>query len=84
MPAALSAPEILQREFLEIRCKILEVAAALDRLSRAGGTVEGDPRLSCAFTRLWLSCKARRTTGRSKCRWFSRGPTTMTGSGSSR
>ena len=43
---SLSAPEVLNREFLEIRCKILDLAAALDRLSRADGSVEGDPRTS--------------------------------------
>ena len=43
---SLSAPEVLNREFLEIRCKILEVAAAFDRLTRADGSVEDDPRIS--------------------------------------
>ncbi len=41
----LSAAEVLNREFLEIRCKILEVAAALDRLDRAAGEVADDPRI---------------------------------------
>ncbi len=45
MPVSLSAVEVLNREFLEVRCKILEVAAALDRLQRAGGSVSDDPRL---------------------------------------
>ena len=45
MPAPLTAPEILNREFLEIRCKILELAAAFDRLHRADGTVADDPRI---------------------------------------
>ena len=45
MPPLLSAPEVLNREFLEIRCKILELAAAFDRLERADGSVEEDPRL---------------------------------------
>jgi hypothetical protein len=43
---SLSAPEVLGREFLEIRCKILDLAAAFDRLGRAEGTVEGDPRIA--------------------------------------
>jgi hypothetical protein len=30
---------------LEIRAKILEIGAALDRLGRAAGSVEGDPRM---------------------------------------
>jgi len=41
-----TAPEILQREFLEIRCKVLELAASLDRLQRADGNVAGDARLA--------------------------------------
>jgi len=42
----LSAPEVLNREFLEIRCRILDVAAAFDRLSRSPGTVAADPRVT--------------------------------------
>jgi hypothetical protein len=44
--AMLSAPETLNREFLEIRCKILELAAAFDRLDRTEGSVSHDPRLA--------------------------------------
>ena len=40
-----TASAVLDREFLEIRAKLLEVAASLDRLERAAGSVEGDPRL---------------------------------------
>ena len=46
MPPLLSAPEVLNREFLEIRCKILELAAAFDRLARADGSVDEDPRVA--------------------------------------
>ena len=46
MAPLLSAPEVLNREFLEIRCKILELAAAFDRLERADGSVEEDPRMA--------------------------------------
>ena len=46
MPLPLTAPEVLSREFLEIRCKILDLAAALDRLERAEGSVAEDPRLA--------------------------------------
>lgn len=52
MPIPLDAPEVLNREFLEVRAKILEIAAALDRLDRAAaqdraaGSVESDPRLA--------------------------------------
>ena len=45
MNLPLSAPEVLNREFLEIRCKILELAAAFDRLHRADGSLAEDPRL---------------------------------------
>ncbi len=41
----MNSNQILDREFLEIRAKILEVAAALDRLDRAEGDVGGDPRM---------------------------------------
>lgn len=44
MSAPAAAPEVLNREFLEIRAKILEVAAALDRIDRADGSVEADER----------------------------------------
>lgn len=46
MSIPLTAPEVLNREFLEVRAKILELAAALDRLDRAEGDVENDPRLA--------------------------------------
>jgi len=46
MSLPLTAPEVLNREFLEIRCKILDLAAAWDRLGRAEGSVADDPRLA--------------------------------------
>ena len=46
MSLPLTAPEVLNREFLEIRCKILDLAAAFDRLHRADGSVADDPRLA--------------------------------------
>jgi hypothetical protein len=45
MPSPLTAAEVLNREFLEIRARLLQVAASLDRLDRAAGTVGDDPRL---------------------------------------
>jgi hypothetical protein len=44
--SSLTAPEVLNREFLEIRCKILDLAASFDRLIRAEGSVADDPRLA--------------------------------------
>jgi hypothetical protein len=40
-----TAAQILSREFLEVRAKLLETAAALDRLDRAEGSVADDPRV---------------------------------------
>ena len=45
MSVPISAPELLSRDFLEVRAKILELAACLDRFQRAEGSVEGDPRM---------------------------------------
>jgi hypothetical protein len=45
--AASQAPDVLDRHFLELRCGLLDFAAALDRLERAAGfdAVKSDPRL---------------------------------------
>jgi hypothetical protein len=48
MSNAMSSQQILDREFLEIRCKILELAASFDRLVRADestGSLHGDARM---------------------------------------
>lgn len=45
IPSPSPAPQVLNREFFEMRCKILELAAALDRLDRGSGSVHDDPRL---------------------------------------
>jgi hypothetical protein len=42
----MAAADLLNREFLEIRAKLLELAASLDRLDRAAGSVEGEPRMN--------------------------------------
>lgn len=41
----MNSKQILEREFLEIRAKILEVAATLDRIDRAEGDVGHDSRM---------------------------------------
>lgn len=46
MPAPMGAAAVLDREFLEIRAKLLEVAASFDRIDRGDGSVEGDPRMA--------------------------------------
>ena len=43
---ALTKPEVLTKEYLELRAKILELGASFDRLDRAEGSVDGDPRLT--------------------------------------
>lgn len=46
MANAPSSTEILNREFLEIRAKILELAASFDRIDRASGDIGTDPRVT--------------------------------------
>jgi hypothetical protein len=37
--------EVVERYHLEVRAKLLEVAAVLDRIDRGGGPAGGEPRL---------------------------------------
>lgn len=46
MSSELPADEILNREFLVARAKVLEIAATFDRIDRAEGSVENDPRMA--------------------------------------
>ena len=46
MSVPIRAEEVLDREFLEVRARLLELAAVLDRIDRADGSVSGDARLS--------------------------------------
>ena len=45
MSISLNAPDVLDREFLELRAHLLQAAAQLDRIDRAAGTAIDDPRL---------------------------------------
>lgn len=45
MPSPMSASAVLDREFFEIRAKLLEVAASFDRMDRSDGNTVGDPRM---------------------------------------
>ncbi|MFO0896108.1 MAG: hypothetical protein U0836_01660 [Pirellulales bacterium] len=45
MSSPLPASECLDREFLEIRARLLQAAAALDRIERSEGNVAADTRL---------------------------------------
>ncbi len=55
-PIPLDAPEVLNREFLEIRARLLQIAASLDRLDRASGSITGDPRLERINRALAVLC----------------------------
>lgn len=47
MPTIQTASQVLDRHYLEIRCGLLDLAAALDRIARSDdtGAVSSDPRL---------------------------------------
>jgi hypothetical protein len=42
----MNAADVLAREFLGVRSRLMDVAAALDRIDRAAGAVGEDPRLA--------------------------------------
>ena len=44
MPESRTGSEVFEQEFLAIRAKLLEVAAALDRVDRGGGPLAADAR----------------------------------------
>jgi hypothetical protein len=44
MPHSLEKPGVFDREFLGIRAKMIELAAALDRVDREEGPPADDPR----------------------------------------
>jgi hypothetical protein len=56
MPAIMSAQQVFDEEFLTIRCKLIELAAALDRIDRAGGVQ--DARLDQIRTALGILASA--------------------------
>ena len=46
MPTTPAAADVLDREFLAMRAKLIVLAAALDRIGRAEGDVSNDTRLA--------------------------------------
>ena len=48
MPTTLTAAEMLDREFLEIRRRVLDIAASFDRIERCpeASAVAADPRIA--------------------------------------
>ena len=45
MPTSSTATNILNREFLGVRSKLIDLAASLDRIQRAPGPLADDPRM---------------------------------------
>ncbi len=45
MPDGMNAGDVLDREYLEMRARIVELAACMDRMDRGEGDVDGDARL---------------------------------------
>ncbi len=46
MATPMTAAAVLDREFLEVRAKVLELAATFDRLDRGGGVPAADRRMN--------------------------------------
>ncbi len=44
-PQPTPAQDVLDREYLEVRAKLLQIAATLDRMDRGDGSVVTDPKL---------------------------------------
>lgn len=55
----MNSREILDREFLIMRAKILELAASLDRIERAGGNVSDEAQLVLLQKGLTILCDAQ-------------------------
>jgi hypothetical protein len=46
MPTPTPSAQPLDRDFLGIRCRLIELAASLDRIDRSGTPVADDPRIA--------------------------------------
>ena len=44
MTTPMTASDVLEREFLTVRAKLIDVAATLDRIDRANDPISEDPR----------------------------------------
>ena len=62
MTSPMTAEAVLNREFLEMRARVLELAACFDRLNRSVGDTEDDPRFRqlMAGVELLLSSNSNR------------------------
>lgn len=65
MTDATTALAVLNREFLTVRSKLVDVAAALDRIGRAGGACD-DPRVDQIRRSLELLAQPRETADRAE------------------
>lgn len=65
MTAPTHALEVLNREFLSLREKLIELAAGLDRIGRAGGVCD-DPRVDQIRRCLELLAQPRETADRAE------------------
>jgi hypothetical protein len=54
MSHTVTASDILDREFLNIRSRLIDLAAALDRIDRAEGSAIADPRVKTIQNALLL------------------------------
>ena len=64
----MNSQQVLDREYLEIRGKILEVAASLDRLERATGDVAQDPRMALMHQGLQIALQSNGAHGDSRAK----------------
>ena len=64
----MNSQQVLDREYLEIRGKILEVAASLDRLERAAGDVAQDPRMALMHQGLQIALQSNDVQGDSRAK----------------
>ena len=65
MTALPSSSEVLDREFLPLRGRLIEVAAALDRIQRSGGNPR-DPRMELVAKGLKQLAEGRETPDRAE------------------
>ncbi|HIA64161.1 MAG TPA: hypothetical protein EYN93_14945 [Planctomycetaceae bacterium] len=68
MSIPMNSQQVLDREYLEIRGKILEVAASLDRLERAAGDVAQDPRMTLIQQGLQIALQSNDAQGDSRAK----------------
>ena len=64
---------VIEQEFLPLRAKLLEIAAALDRLDRARRWRQREPRVTKIRAAIEALLRRRRAIGRSRFSWFSAG-----------